>query len=223
VTRTLIVSGGGRYADPWHPFPETSQEIAALLSDEGHQVTIAADPDSAFESLVNKSQRPDLLVVNIGNPEGGVPTSGAAGGLRTYLNAGHPLLALHSSATAFSAWPDWERMLGGRWVRGTSMHPDQSLCRVHLSPHDHPIIQGQSDFQVFDERYSFLRTQEITPLAHHIYDGNQHSLLWIHRFGSAKVVYDALGHDARSYRSSGHRSLLRRSVAWLLESSPAGS
>ena len=34
--------------------------------------------------------------------------------------------------------------------------------------------------------------------------------------GLARVVYDGLGHDTRSYESPGHVELLRRVVGWLL-------
>ena len=34
--------------------------------------------------------------------------------------------------------------------------------------------------------------------------------------GPARVVYDGLGHDTRSYGSAGHVELLRRAVEWLL-------
>jgi len=36
MTRSLILSGGGAYADPWHPFAATSERIAAVLEALGH-------------------------------------------------------------------------------------------------------------------------------------------------------------------------------------------
>ena len=51
----------------------------------------------------------------------------------------------------------------------------------------HPITEGVAEFEVLDERYTDLR-----------------------------VVYDALGHDPRSYDSVGRCELLRREVVWLL-------
>ena len=41
MTKSLILSGGGQYADPWHPFAATSQRIAGLLAGLGHDVEIS--------------------------------------------------------------------------------------------------------------------------------------------------------------------------------------
>ncbi len=41
MTRSLILSGGGAYADPWHPFAATSERIAGLLAALGHEVEIS--------------------------------------------------------------------------------------------------------------------------------------------------------------------------------------
>jgi type 1 glutamine amidotransferase len=40
--------------------------------------------------------------------------------------------------------------------------------------------------------------------------------VWARESGPARVVYDGLGHDTRSYDSAGHVDLLRRTVGWLL-------
>jgi type 1 glutamine amidotransferase len=56
----------------------------------------------------------------------------------------------------------------------------------------------------------------VHPLAFHLHDGLRHPLLWSHRYGGAKVVYDALGHDQRSFAAPEHRRVVERSAQWLL-------
>jgi hypothetical protein len=74
-----------------------------------------------------------------------------------------------------------------------------------------------ADFTVFDERYSYLHTNpDITVLCVHQTEGQLHPLVWARESGLARVVYDGLGHDTRSYESPGHVELLRRVVGWLL-------
>lgn len=217
--RAVIVSGGGRYADPWHPFAETSAALADILTALGLQVTIDDDPDTRLANL----EGVDLLVTNIGNP--GRSTSPAAqvadeaarAGILAYRQQGGPLLAMHSSVTSLIAMPEWEDVLGAIWVRGVSMHPPLDLAKIHVYPNRHTIVRDQHDFEVDDERYSLLRVGLKTiPLASHELDGERHPLLWAHERGGARVVVDLLGHDARSYESPEHREIIARSARWLL-------
>ena len=80
----------------------------------------------------------------------------------------------------------------------------------------HVIAEGLSDFTVTDERYSGLRLDGvIEQIAEHEEDGMRHPLVWARELGHSRVVYDALGHDSRSYDSAEHRELLTRALDWL--------
>jgi hypothetical protein len=249
--RITVVSGSGRYADPWHPFAATSARVAEILRDAGHDVTVTDDVDGSLAALAGPAgptgpadptgptdpgkRNPDLLVLNVG--AGGTPEDRAvvqssderaAGplsatdaatrdGLLAYLGRGGALLALHVTSTSFGFLPEWESALGGIWLRGTSMHPPYSLAHIEVATDAHPIVAGIRDFDVNDERYSHLRVSlDVTELAWHALDGARHPVLWARERGSARVVYDALGHDAASYDAPAHRALLRQAAAWLL-------
>ncbi|WP_323958846.1 ThuA domain-containing protein [Arthrobacter sp. JZ12] len=218
MARIDIISGGQRYADPWHPFSATSKAMAGLLATRDHHVSISDNPDKAFAGLVDDSARPELLIVNIGNPADGLPTPEAAEGIKTYTGAGHPLLAMHSSLTAFPQWDEWEEVLGGRWVRGVSMHPPKDKASIRILPSGHPAAQGMPPaFDVHDERYSYLRTEPgVHVLAEHDHDGLSHPLVWVNQQGSSEVACDALGHDEDSYSAPGRVALLLSVVDWLL-------
>ena len=45
----------------------------------------------------------------------------------------------------------------------------------------------------------------------------EHPLIWAYRGPASRVVYDALGHDVRSYDSEQHRTLVPKAVGWLLD------
>jgi type 1 glutamine amidotransferase len=97
------------------------------------------------------------------------------------------------------------------------MHPDLGDASIEVDTDAHPIVAGVADFEVHDERYSWMRTSpEVRGLAWHEHDGARHPLLWTHHYGGARVVYDALGHDERSYRSAPRRTLVSRAALWLL-------
>jgi hypothetical protein len=216
----LLLSGTGRYADPWHPFLETSAAIASLLREAGLDVEVADDVDTALEGLGGSGPHPDLLVVNVGQPRDGGTSPGtpeAARGLEEWAAAGGPLLAFHVSSTSFVDSPAWEETLGGSWLRGTTMHPDYGPARVLMDVRSGELAAGIPDFDVLDERYSWLRTLPgITVHARHLHEGTLHPLVWSFERGG-RTFYDALGHDSASFDSPEHRELLKRGVSWLLE------
>jgi uncharacterized protein len=216
MPEVLLVSGSGAYADPWHPFPETSARLAAIIGALGHTVQITEDVEWALA----RPGRRDLLVINIGNPAEPRPAdriAAAAQGLIRHLDDGGALFGVHVSATSLTTMQEWRAILGGQWVRGRTMHPPQELASISIRSGNHPIVAGMADFQVFDERYSYLQVDpDIDVLCEHDYEGIRHPVVWARDAGRGRVIYDGLGHDARSYDSQGHVELVQRSVQWLL-------
>jgi uncharacterized protein len=216
MAEVLIISGAGCYSDPWHSFADTSQRLAKIISVLGHDVTVS----EAVEQALAEPGEPDLIVVNIGNPREARPQSridAAERGLERHLQRGGALLGIHVSATSLTTMSGWSEMLGGHWVRGRTMHPKQDLATILVRARAHPIVRDLADFTVFDERYSYLHTNpDITVLCVHQTEGQLHPIVWARESGLARVVYDGLGHDTRSYESPGHVELLRRVVGWLL-------
>jgi len=213
MSRVLILSGGGDLTDPWHPFLETSGLLAEVLAAPGRSI----ETTTSLERLAHPDA--DLVVINAGNAEEPSPGDAAAiAGLDAHLRGGGALLALHVSATAFPEVDAWESIIGARWVRGTTMHPDQGLASIRVDTDAHPIVAGVHDFTVWDERYTHLRlAPDVRGLAWHEHEGAEHPLLWAREYHGARVVYDALGHDAASYESPEHRAILAQAADWLLE------
>jgi len=221
--RAVVLSGTGRFADAWHPFARTSARLAAVLREQGFDPEIAG-PDERMADLGDAR----LVVVNIGAPSAPDPERDAAGrqGLLSYLGRGGLLLVMHVSSTSLPAVPEWKSIVGGIWVRGTTMHPDYGLARVHVYPDRHPVVAAARDFELYDERYSYLDVAPgVVPLATHWHDGIEHPLLWAWSYPpgekcpgatSARIIYDALGHDERSYDSPEHCEIIARAARWLV-------
>lgn len=216
MTDVVVISGGGPYADRWHPFRDTSARLAGIIEGLGYTVSVTED----VESGLAEPGPCRLLVINIGNPSNARPPErieAARLGIENHLAAGGAMLGVHSTATSLTTMPQWPSILGGRWVRGHSMHPPKSKTIIRLATTEHPIISGLSDFVIFDERYSYLETQpDITVLCEHTYNGVRHRLVWAREHDGSRIVYDGLGHDTASYDSDGHVQLMRREVRWLL-------
>lgn len=211
--KALIASGSGHYADPWHPFPQTSPEVAEILTEAGFEVTVDDDVDRAMTRLDGV----DLLVVNAGDPwrgEGAVPAPhSSVDGLSRALDRGMGVLALHCAVASMRDYPDWAAAIGGMWVPQLSWHPPAGDIHVRALPF--PDGDALSDFTVFDEQYARLQAiGDRHVVADFTVDGERMPAAWVRTYAASRVAVDVLGHDARSYSSAGHRDLVKRLARW---------
>lgn len=119
----LVVSGSGRFADPWHPFAETSVALATVLGRRGCTVAVSEDPEASLATL-SCGPLPPLLVLNIGWYGPDRFSEPATAGLISALRSGLPTLLVHSTLTAFPDWELWHEIAGGGWTYGTTYHPE---------------------------------------------------------------------------------------------------
>jgi hypothetical protein len=49
-TDASVVSGGGRFDDPWHPFDETSAALTAEFRGRGYAVEVSDEADASLAS-----------------------------------------------------------------------------------------------------------------------------------------------------------------------------
>lgn len=222
--RAIVLSGSGRYADPWHAFAETSAALAGIIAGAEYHVDVS---DDLLGGLANLGDA-DLLVVNAGSPATPLPAgvtdpgpatddeiAAASAGLEAALDRGIGILAMHVAAASLPEVPAFAHAVGARWIEDVSWHPPIEESLVHVVG-SHPIADDLGDFTVFDERYSGLRLDAvIEPIAEHEEGGMRHPLVWARELGRSRIVYDALGHDVRSYESAAHRDLLTRALDWL--------
>ncbi len=221
--RNLLVTGGLA-----HDFPAISASLAAILEEAGITTTTTDDPEAAFASL--PSDDVDLLTVNAlrwrmegveryaaMREEWALSLSEAAReGVRAHLAAGRPLLAVHTASICFDDWPEWGEIVGAAWSWERSSHPPIGTVDIAVRTDAHPIVAGLGAFTVDDEVYGFLDEQpDLEPLASSPHGGRDHPLLWARTVRGARVVYDAMGHDTRSYDHPTHRTILRRAGLWL--------
>lgn len=218
-----VISGGGRYADPWHDFAGTSARLVEELAALGlpaELVTLGVDgvPTGAV----------DLIVVNAGGGSTPKPVADSISGriaeevatwAREQVCAGVPTLVTHTGSNTFYDDDAWAQAIGGRWVPGISWHPPLAQTRVQVTGASHPITDGlPAELTVVDERYCDLRvSNDVTVLVDHAEDGRRHAIVWARAAGGVRVVHDALGHDPSAYDGADRRALLGREVDWLLQ------
>lgn len=217
-----ILSGHGRYADPWHPFAQTSAGIASVAAELGldHEV-VEVTPDALGElSTVT------VLVVNTG---GGGPQADLApdadwnaafAGAEEWIRAGGRVLATHQATNGFPDWPGYRQLLGGFWQPGVSMHPPRSDARFTPVPgrEADPLLAGLTEVTAFDERYSRLvMSDHAETVLEHDLDGEPQPVVWRRRTDGLRIIVDALGHGPESYQSPSRRRLLANEFGELLD------
>jgi hypothetical protein len=209
MSRVLIFSGGGDYVDPWHPFAETSARVAEILRAAGHEVTVV-DTLTALQTGLADA---DVLVVNAGGgPEPHPRDAELAGILQAYDG---PLVALHVASTLLPEFEMWEHALGGRWVRGQSMHPPRGPLALRAVSR-HPIVDALDSSETYDEGYSWLRIAPSSEvLLVHDLEGGSQGMCWIAEVDGRRVAYDGLGHDLEAYEAPVAVALLERLVTWV--------
>jgi len=237
--RLLVLTGGPDYA---HDFSATSAALVELLGASGHDVELADHPDDAADRLGRGDH--DALVVNalrwrmLGDrydewrTEWGYSTPLAT--RRTidgYVAAGGGLVGVHTASVCFDDWPEWRDVLGGAWSWGRSSHPAPAPVRPAVVA-SHPVVDGlggrsgrseaadrADELALVDEVYGDLDLAEgievLVTALRHAADEPQ-PVVWAHRHGDGRVVYDAFGHDVTSLCVPAHVRLLQQAAAWVI-------
>lgn len=213
--RAVVVTGSGVHTDRWHDLDATSAAVASILAE---QFDVHITSTEQVAELPRAELPPaELIVLNATGDLERAPTDSrpVVDAILAAHEGGAALLALHASSLAFRDDPRWPRLLGGRWVPETSGHPPIGPATVTYAG-GAPF--GAGGFELFDERYTALERHPGTLLvATHTEAGDTHPLVWARGPArGARVVYDALGHDIRSYESTGRRRLIADATAWLL-------
>lgn len=206
MSRNLILSGG-----LFHDFDATSAALAGVLADIGVESEITDD----IAGALSEPSEYQLITVNAlrRQEKGFTLPAQARTTLLDHLERGGGVLCMHAASICFDDWQGWPRVLGARWVWGTSHHPQLGWTSVRVLG-GHPIVEGLRDFDLVDEVYSDLEVlPDVRPLASAL----GQPVLWARPVRRGRVVYDALGHDTRAYDNEVHCTLLKRAALWLLK------
>lgn len=218
MARNLILSGG-----LFHDFEATSAALAEVLAGVGIESDITDD----IAGALSEPSEVQLITVNALRWQMGLDRfadlraewrfelpAEARTTLLDHLDRGGGLLCMHSASICFDDWQGWQRVLGGCWTWPKSHHPPLGWTGVRVHG-GHPIVEGLRDFDLVDEVYSDLDVlPDVQPLAS---SASGQPLVWARPVRRGRVVYDALGHDVRSYENEIHRTLLQRAALWLLK------
>jgi uncharacterized protein len=220
--RALVLTGG----PGGHPFEATAGLLAAVLAAAGYETSITSDVELCFAALDGC----DLLAVNAlrwrmlderyaadRTEHGFSLSSDGRKRVTAFRRRGGAVLASHTAAICFDDWPAWGDIIGASWRWGRSSHPPLGSARVEVREDAHPVVAGVvAAFDVVDEVYGHMDVRaDVEPLAWGTAGDGRHPVLWAREAGGGRVVYDALGHDERSFAVAAHQQILHQAVRWL--------
>jgi uncharacterized protein len=131
------------------------------------------------------------------------------------------LLVMHHALVSFQRWPEYERIIGGRYVDiekgGDPSRPasgylhDVAIPVQRATPH--PVTAGLDDFTIHDEIYwNFRVAPDVVPLLRTSHPKSGNPIAWARTEGKSKVVYLLLGHGPSAYEHPSYRRLVSNAI-----------
>ena len=132
------------------------------------------------------------------------------------LEQGKGMVFLHHSLASYQAWPEFEKIIGGRYTEGLSTYKHDVEVPVNIVSRDHPITMGVDDFIILDEVYGNFNVlpgvQTILKTSH---PESGEVIGWTNLYGKSRIVYLQLGHDHHAYENPNYRRLVRQAMDWV--------
>ncbi|WP_346859706.1 ThuA domain-containing protein [uncultured Draconibacterium sp.] len=136
---------------------------------------------------------------------------------------GKPLLFLHHALVSYQNWPEFEQIIGGKYVQ-----EGKRISEDEVSTYEHdvwvyctienytPVTSGFSELRFFDEVYGNFRiSEDVKPLLRTRHPKSSDFVAWQHVYNQSNVVYIQSGHDRRTYESADYRKLILQAIKFL--------
>jgi len=213
--RLLVITGG-------HDFQ--TNEFYQIFKDNPAVTYRAFTHPNAHAQLRPEAARDyDLMVLyDMWQPI----TDEAKSDFMNFLKAGKGLVILHHAVANYQKWPEYEKILGGRYylektvVQGVekprSIWKHDVEFTVRIADPNHPVTRGLKDFRIHDETYGLF---DMAPDSHLLLTTDEPTsakhIAWTRTWDKSRVVFIQLGHDGQAYRNPNYRQLLSQAIQWV--------
>jgi len=213
--RLLVITGGHDY---------NKEQFNNMLGSLGENITYSvAELPAAFDMFLpeNRSKYDVLVFYHMWQ----TITPEQARVFAECIKQGKPLVALHHSICAFDDWPEYFKIIGGKYfhkptvVDGKEYQPCTYKHDLHftvkIADKKSPVTKGLSDFEVFDESYKGYWVEPgVKILLTTTEETSQPVIGWSKNYGKARVVTIQSGHDVPTFENQNFRQLLKQAVEW---------
>jgi type 1 glutamine amidotransferase len=213
--KILVVTGGhGFEKDPFYKMFQDNPDIAFTAAEHSKTNASVYDRDDLFTF--------DVVVLYDMPKE---ITEPQKKNFLSLLEKGTGLVVLHHALVSYPNWPDYEKIIGGRYPEPDPKKPgtvteqagyqhDVDIPVVILAT-NHPITAGVTDFTINDEIYWGFRVRtDVTPLFTTTHPKSGKPLAWTRIEGKSRVVFMQLGHGPSAFNNPNYRKLLAQSIQW---------
>lgn len=136
---------------------------------------------------------------------------------------GKPMLFLHQSLISYQKWPDFEKMLGARFVLEAKRVPEEEVSTKESDVWEYCAVEnynsitaGFHELRFFDEIFGNVQiSDEIYPLLRIRHPKSMEYVAWENRFNNSRIVYIQPGFDKRTFTESDYRKLLKQTIYYL--------
>lgn len=159
--------------------------------------------------------------------------------LLDYVAAGHGFIPIHCASFCFQNSDAYVALVGAQFQRhGTG------VFRVEQAEVSHPVLEGFSSFESWDETYQhhrhndadrvvleyrvgegtatgFQGDQARRPSGSEVASAAREPWTWVRTQGAGRVFYTAWGHDDRTWSHPGFQNLIERGIRWACQDDPS--
>ena len=228
MTAVLVITGGPDYA---HDFAASSGALADIVLAGGHDVVVVGDVDAGAAMLPGGF---GVIVINalrwqmshdrydhLRHQWAYSTTPATKQAITSFVADGGGLVGIHTASICFDDWPAWRDVLGGGWNWDRSSHPPLGhVTAITVAHAVHPVTAGLASLSLVDEVFGdmdLVAGCEVLMTARRTPDDTEQPVVWAHRYGRGRVVYDGFGHDAVSLADPDHAALIGRAIQWVTE------
>lgn len=138
-------------------------------------------------------------------------------------NEGKPLLFLHHSIASYQKWPEFEKIVGGKYVEAARNVPEEEQSNyehdvwVYSRVENYTAVTvGLKEPRFFDEIYGNVRISDnVIPLLETKHPKSMRYIAWQNKYNNSHIVYLQPGHDYRTYESEEYRKLVSQAIKFL--------
>lgn len=208
----MLITGGHSY--------DTLQFFQLFDAMEGIEYTHFKQPEANRKLLQGEAENYDVLVFYDMWREISLPEQQAYIEL---TKKGKPMLFLHHALVSYREWPQFEKLIGGRYTEKRKGIPESELSTyehdvwVYIQPAGkHPVTKGFGSLRFFDEVYGNYRVSEdVIPILTTNHPQSEKIIGWENRFNNSRIIYLQPGHDSRTYETEDYRRLLIQAIKYL--------
>ena len=136
---------------------------------------------------------------------------------------GKPFLFIHQSIMSYQKWPEFENLLGGRYLFEAHNVSEELVSTkdadiwVYADVENYTAVTvGFRQIRFFDEAYDNVQVAEdIIPLLKTKHPKSMEYVAWQHKYKASDVVYVQPGYDSRTFESEDYRKLIKQAILFL--------